>query len=473
MSLPRFFVSLVTALPLFFLGAPAASADVPLHPVEPGGEFPSFHAEELLRHQNTPPALPGVPSPYSARTGSAGPDRTVYGYWPYWGDPISTIPFDSLTHVAIFSVSLTSSGGLTNTAYWTNYAAEAVSLAHPYGVKVHMCVTCMDSSIMSSVFPSATNRARAVGEIRDLIEAYGADGANIDVEGLPSSLKADFVTFISELQAEVPEVYIATPAVDWSGAFDYDLLAAYSSGLFIMGYGYHWSGGNPGPIAPLFGGSPWSVYSLEWTVDDYITWGAPLDKIVLGLPLYGYDWPTTNTNVPGTSTGSGSAVVYTSAVSKGLQYGRYWDTVTHTPYAFPDSVSQLWYDDQESIEDKVSWGLEQDLQGVGFWALTYEDADPAFWGMIDGLTYEPEPTCDMIDADADGVDACEDCDDTNPDVNPYLSEMPGDGIDNDCDGVIDEPPSPSCQGNEGAGAPFGALTIAFVGFLGLYRRRRA
>ncbi len=51
-------------------------------------------------------------------------------------------------------------------------------------------------------------------------------------------------------------------------------------------------------------------------------------------------------------------------------------------------------------------------------------------------------TC--TDADGDGYCAEEsfggemDCDDTDPGVNPGAGEIAGDGIDNDCDGEIDE-----------------------------------
>ena len=40
---------------------------------------------------------------------------------------------------------------------------------------------------------------------------------------------------------------------------------------------------------------------------------------------------------------------------------------------------------------------------------------------------------------ADYVSDDNDCDDGSPTVNPGATELPGDMIDNDCDGMIDEP----------------------------------
>ena len=327
---------------------------------------------------------PEVPEPIVREATPPGPPPQVwvYGYYAPWAGDLEDLDWARLTHVAIFWVDLQSDGSVTDTSNWTKYGPKAMELAEPHGVKVHLTLTCFDDDVMQSVLPSSSKRAKLVGELADLVDAYGAHGVSVDCEGMSSGLKDDLVSLVSELKERVEEVTVATPAVDWNGAYDYDALAYAGDALFIMGYGYHWSNGDPGPVGPLYGGDPWSKYSLEWSVEDYRTWGAPDDRIILGLPLYGRDWPSTNTTVPGTATGEGSAVTMVEAIPECEAIGRNYDSQTECAYCFPTSTSQLWYDDHQSIEAKVAWAVDQELLGVGFWALNYEGGDPDFWDMM-------------------------------------------------------------------------------------------
>ncbi len=387
------------------------------------------HAEHTLSH---PGADLAVPAAYRA-TPTAGPDVMVYGYLPYWADDLD-LAWDQLSHVAIFDVELQSDGSLSNTSRWTGIAQEAMNRASPFGVKIHLTVTCFSDSIMGSVLPSPSRRAKAIAELAALVDSVGAHGVSVDFEGMESSLKADLVSFVAELDAVVDEVTIATPAVDWNGAYDYDELAAHGW-LFIMGYGYHWSGGDPGPVAPLHESTTWGKYGLDWSVQDHMTWGAPADRIILGMPLYGRDWPSVNTDIPGDATGDGSAVVYADAVDAGDSYGRKWNADGDTAYTFPDSQSQLWYDDLESIRIKTAYAVDAGIAGVGFWALNYEGGDAAFWQMMDEETRWSDGDADTdtdvdtdTDADAD-ADADTDTDtdsDTDADTDADLPQDSGD-----------------------------------------------
>ncbi len=53
------------------------------------------------------------------------------------------------------------------------------------------------------------------------------------------------------------------------------------------------------------------------------------------------------------------------------------------------------------------------------------------------LFQEPAPYPEPADADEDGVEAPEDCDDHDDDVHPGAQEI-CDGEDNDCNGAIDD-----------------------------------
>lgn len=84
------------------------------------------------------------------------------------------------------------------------------------------------------------------------------------------------------------------------------------------------------------------------------------------------------------------------------------------------------------------------------------------------------------DCDGDGSTPAEgDCDDRDPEVGPTVTEVCGDGVDNDCDGFIDG----ACEGGVGGSIRGGASCVSsgsalgLVPFLGLLapaflRRRR-
>jgi len=349
------------------------------------------HAQMLELYRDAPP-FPAGP-PLDAATVAAAraweqdrphdrADLEVIGYLPYWVGGYSGIRLDVLTQVNYFAAEMSSTGDLTNLHSWGDAASgQLVTDAHAVGTRVCLVTTNFSSSGIHGVVSSPTNRANAIDNLLDQVLLLDADGVDIDFEGMDVADKADLTTFMQELTAAFegaiadPFITLATPAVDWNGSYDYDELIYASDGLFIMGYGYHWSGGNPGPLAPKSSSTLWGSYSLEWTVQDYLEWGgqANRDEIYLGLPLYGYDWPSTSDAVPGTATGSGTALFYDSALAGAATYGELWDAESTTPYYMYQDGGwhQVWYDHADSILAKVDLVVDYDLGGFGFWALQY------------------------------------------------------------------------------------------------------
>ncbi|MDP7113926.1 MAG: glycosyl hydrolase family 18 protein [Myxococcota bacterium] len=262
----------------------------------PSGAQPGLHARMLEQHRFDEPfaAGPGLPDavvaeaqawervwarPGASRTrGARGArsDLEVIGDLPSWVDAgINGLRFDVMTQVNYFSLEMDSYGDIEYSHGWGGAASdELITAAHAEGCRVLVTVTNFSSSSLDTLLSSPANRANAVATLVDEVLDGGGDGVDVDFEGMSSGNKQDLVDFMQELQAALeaampnPWITLATPAVDWSGAYDYDELMYASNGLFIMGYGYHWSGGDPGPNAPKYGSNLWGSYSLDWTLAD-------------------------------------------------------------------------------------------------------------------------------------------------------------------------------------------------------------
>jgi hypothetical protein len=341
------------------------------------------HAEQVAAFGGMRRAQVGLPR-VALPPVTPGPDHTVYGYLAWWDDDLGSVPWDDLTHIALFSAGATSSGSLTDTWPW-DQAATAVAMAEPYGVRVHLCVTQFDGPSLSTLLSSASHRNGLIDELVGWVDATGAHGVNIDFEGLPLDVRDEMVAFTADLDAAVDDVVLATPAVDWAGSWDYSELTRHAD-LFIMGYGYHWTGSTQaGPNDPLYSGAgtPFtSKYSLSWTLDDYATYGADPARTILGLPLYGQAWTTNSEAVPASAIGSGWSVFYRDAAADAAAFGRREEPETVSTWLY-DGSDQTWYGDADTLRERVVYARDvAGVAGIGFWALHYDAEDPAIWSML-------------------------------------------------------------------------------------------
>ena len=311
----------------------------------------------------------------------------IIGYLPYWQyDSYLNLDYNLLTQINYFSAELNEYGDIVNDHNWDTI--DFISFAQDRGVKVKLCATLFGSAQLSSLLSNPSYRTNAIENLLNKVLFRNADGVDIDFELLPSSQKQNLNLFMEELSStfhefiEDPIITMATPAVDWSNAWDYNSLATITDGLFIMGYNYFYSGSeNAGPVSPLGG----YFYDLEYTVDDYINkTEGQLDKLILGLPYYGYDWPVEDALINSNTTGSGDAKTYEQAISMANTYGYLYDEPTNAPWISYNinNWQQCWYDDSLSISIKYKFAKDNGLKGVGIWALGYDNNSLEMWGSI-------------------------------------------------------------------------------------------
>lgn len=414
-------LSLVSLCSGLVLTAPPASPNEDVVPLGVSRAPLTVHARELEAHRGALPRVraPGFGADAAARRrpralAGTGLEREVYGYLPYWVD-YDDFRWDLLTTLAWFSAELNATGDITDDHGWFDSASIAALRddAKANGVRFVLTVTLFDGSAIATLVNSAMNRANAIENLVDAVVTMEADGVNVDFEGVPSSAKAGLVTFVTDLEAAmtaataIGHVTVATPAVDWNGSFDYDALAEACDGLMIMGYDYHYPGGNPGPNSPLTAGDIWSKWSLTWTLDDYFQYGKASNKhkFILGLPFFGFDWPSESTAIPGVATGKGKAVTWAVCKAGAPASGFEWDPHSQTGYYMTEQGGewhQVWCDDAPSWEAKMQLVESYDIGGIGIWALGYDAGTSDYWDLIEEYLVAPPI---VVDGDAGTADA--------------------------------------------------------------------
>jgi spore germination protein YaaH len=327
----------------------------------------------------------------SQNSSSAALTKQVFGWNPYWvGTAYNSYNYALLSTIGYFSYEVdTATGSYTDIHFWRT--TNIIPLGHSNNVKVVLTVTNFGSANNTKILSSSVKRQRLIDSVISLVQFRGADGVNIDFELVPLSQKQNLVIFMTALSTQmhtrVPnsKVSIDLPAVDWNNSFDVAALNNVCDYMLIMGYDYYWSSAsNAGPVAPLQSGTVWGSYNVTNSVNYYINQGASLNKLILAVPYYGYEWPTVNNSLNSQTTGTGIAYQYSSMKTKSSTYGRLWDVNSLTPWYRYQSGgwNQGWYDDSMSLGYKYDFVKTKNLAGIGIWALSYDGANNELWNLI-------------------------------------------------------------------------------------------
>ena len=319
----------------------------------------------------------------------------VFGFAPYWTLPNSSeFDLSGLTTVDYFSIGINPDGSLADSGPgWDGYQSQnfldLIDRAHAAGVRVVITVNDFSQSSLDQLATSATAPQTLAQSLLFLVKAKDLDGVNLDLEGSGSADQVgitNVVQVVSQtLKAANPHYQVtmdtyASSAGDTSGFYDIPVLSSYVDAFFVMAYQLNLHSA-PNSESSLTS----SMFSNQTTVNQYLN-AVPASKVILGLPFFGYDWPTTNGTLNAQPAGGPSVVTYAQEASSG--HPMYWDPVTDTAWTSYQVGSQwheAFFEDPDSLYLAAQMAQESGIGGVGIWALGMDGPnDQAMVSALDG-----------------------------------------------------------------------------------------
>jgi spore germination protein YaaH len=350
----------------------------------------------VSRSDDTPPPKPDIP---------------LDAWAPYWtlDASVEVAPqrLGSMREISPFWYNATGVAGIEIDPNADAAAAEEfLAIARRSGAAVvPSIVDALPVGGMAAILADPETRARHVDAIVAFAEDGDFDGIDLDYEQFAfadgrdtwEATRPNWVAFVEELgerlrsdgrtlTVSIPFVYDAERTAS-SGywVYDHGAIAPHVDRIRIMAYDY--SVGDPGPIAPL----DFVQRAIDGTVDAV---GSP-DKLVLGLPAYGRNWPvsTAGTCPPDTEL-DGVISVNNRTVDELIErrsatptfdestgeWSFTYDVVIGEGETQCVQTRQVNYVDADGVRLRMDMARAAQLDGVALWAFGFDDA--AVWDAI-------------------------------------------------------------------------------------------
>jgi len=331
----------------------------------------------------------------------------VIGFLPYW--LIDTAQDDYspyITTLTYFGLTLGPDGSvLTNTSPQERepgWYALSSGKANPYlrssrknGIKLSLLVFMADEDDVGELVSNPLRHAQnMMSDIAPIMKKHGFSDLNLDIESVTeasSEARLNFTRFVEEVHAQVRKRKLGTITIDVAPdalvrtrLIDIDAIVDSVDYVVLMGYDYHYMGSAvTGPVAPLEGAGTVSEYDTATAVN-LLRVSVPNTKIILGIPLYGYEWETLRGNpraavLPGSGvTASTRRIEELISSCKNCTQGREKEAdEAYVIYRNEETqvYHQFFYPDQQSMRSKIDYVNKERLGGIALWALGYESSD--------------------------------------------------------------------------------------------------
>ncbi len=311
----------------------------------------------------------------------------AYAY-PYISDSLVRAELPYLTYLTPFTYGITPTGGLVNLD-----DSRLIATAKEYDVSPLMHLSTItetgnfSTKNASDLLSSAESEALISEAILKNIQTKRYEGLDIDFEYISAEDAAPYAEFVSSLKtllnengypvwvALAPKVSDTQPGTLYEG-HNYALLSEAANFTFLMTYEWGYKYSSPQAVAPI----PSVTRVLEYALTRI-----PPERIFLGIPTYGYDWPLPYVKGVTAATSISNVTAINLARNFGAEIN--YDTTAQSPWftyvAEDGKAHEVWFEDARSIQAKLKLVNDYSLQGIGYWDLMRDF--PQNWIVLNSL----------------------------------------------------------------------------------------
>lgn len=298
------------------------------------------------------------------------------GYaYPYIEDGVlaKTLPY--LTELSVFSYGFTMNGVLVEPP---GDDVRMTKAAQETGTLPLLVLTPLDeqgrfnNNLISSIVENPAYRENLITQVMEMVRQKNYGGVDIDFEYVKKEDRDGFTAFVSQmaevLHAEGYQLSVALapktskdqPGLLYEGK-DYGALGAVADHVLLMTYEWGYKYGPNMAVAPL---------NKVRQVVEYALTEIPAEKINLGIPNYGYDWPLPFERGVTAARTIGNVEAVQIAVENHAEIR--FDETAQSPYfnyVKDRTEHEVWFEDARSMVAKLSLVTEYGLLGTGWWQL--------------------------------------------------------------------------------------------------------
>lgn len=197
---------------------------------------------------------------------------------------------------------------------------------------------------------------KAARNIADMVGAMHYQGVHIDFEPPVNALSPELTKFMTDLRDFLPHQDMITVSIvpHSGGAYNYKKLAPEVNQFVLMAYDQHADGSHAGPVAAV----AW-VQNIVKRLEKQL----PGSKILLGVALYGYDWPNGSTH---------ALTVPFSQITPAMKKNAKWSDRYQESYAHIGNHT-YWWESLQGMNEKIQIARRDKLAGVALWRLGYQN----------------------------------------------------------------------------------------------------